>query len=125
MLIQMPLLMALFIVFRTTIEFRGQPFVLWITDLSKPDIVFSLPFNIPVYGDGVAILPLLMGVTLFLTMRMSSATMDKSQKPVMYFMNGFFILLFNSFPSGLNLYYTAYNLMSFIQQQSIKKRLGT
>ena len=55
---------------------------------SKPDIVFSLPFNIPVYGDGVAILPLLMGVTLFLTMRMSSATMDKNQKPVMYFMNG-------------------------------------
>ncbi|SVD43619.1 uncharacterized protein METZ01_LOCUS396473, partial [marine metagenome] len=52
MLIQMPLLMALFIVFRTTIEFRGQPFVLWITDLSKPDIVFSLPFSIPVYGDG-------------------------------------------------------------------------
>jgi len=124
MLIQMPLLMALFIVFRTTIEFRGQPFVFWITDLSKPDIVFSLPFNIPVYGDGVAILPLLMGVTLFLTMRMSSATMDKSQKPIMYFMNGFFILLFNSFPSGLNLYYTTYNLMSFIQQQSIKKRLG-
>ena len=125
MLLQMPLLMALFIVFRSTIEFRGQPFILWITDLSKPDIVFSLPFSIPVYGSGVAVLPLLMGATLFLTMRMSSSTMDKNQKPVMYFMNGFFILLFNSFPSGLNLYYTTYNLMSFIQQQSIKKRLGT
>ncbi len=124
MLLQMPLLMALFIVFRSTIEFRGQPFVLWITDLSKPDIVFSLPFTIPVYGDGIAILPLLMGVTLFLTMRMSSATMDKNQKPIMYFMNGFFILLFNSFPSGLNLYYTAYNLMSFLQQRSIKNKLG-
>ena len=125
MLLQMPLLMALFIVFRSTIEFRGQPFIFWITDLSKPDIVFSLPFTIPVYGSGVAILPLLMGVTLFLTMRMSSATMDKSQKPVMYFMNGFFILLFNSFPSGLNLYYTTYNLMSFLQQRSIKNKLGT
>jgi len=124
MLLQMPLLMALFIVFRSTIEFRGQPFILWITDLSKPDIVFSLPFSIPVYGDGVAILPLLMGATLFLTMRMSSATMDKNQKPVMYFMNGFFILLFNSFPSGLNLYYTTYNLMSFLQQRGIKNRLG-
>ena len=124
MLLQMPLLMALFIVFRTTIEFRGQPFILWITDLSKPDIVFSLPFSIPIYGDGIAILPLLMGLTLFLTMRMSSATMDKSQKPIMYFMNGFFILLFNSFPSGLNLYYTTYNLMSFIQQRSIKNKLG-
>ena len=124
MLLQMPLLMALFIVFRTTIEFRGQPFVFWITDLSKPDIVFSLPFTIPVYGDGIAILPLLMGATLFLTMRMSSATMDKNQKPIMYFMNGFFILLFNSFPSGLNLYYTTYNLMSFLQQRSIKNKLG-
>jgi len=124
MVLQMPLLMALFIVFRTTIEFRGQPFIFWITDLSKPDIVFSLPFSIPIYGSGVAILPLLMGATLFLTMRMSSATMDKSQKPIMYFMNGFFILLFNSFPSGLNLYYTAYNLMSFLQQQGIRKKLS-
>ena len=120
----MPLLMALFIVFRSTIEFRGQPFILWIKDLSKPDIVFHLPFNIPIYGDGVAILPLLMGVTLFLTMRMSSATMDKNQKPVMYFMNVFFILLFNTFPSGLNLYYTAYNVLSFFQQRSIKNKLA-
>ena len=124
-MLQMPLLWALFMVFRTTIEFRGAPFMLWISDLSKPDVVLTLPFSIPIYGDGVAILPLVMGATLLLTMRMSSATMDKSQKPVMYFMNGFFILLFNSFPSGLNLYYTTYNLMSFIQQQSIKKRLGT
>lgn len=124
MLLQMPLLMALFIVFRTTIEFRGQPFILWISDLSKPDIVFSLPFNIPIYGDGVAILPLLMGLTLFLTMKMSSATMDSNQKPVMYIMNGFFILLFNSFPSGLNLYYTTYNLLSFFQQKGIRKKLS-
>ena len=65
--------------------------------------VFTLPFSIPVYGNGVAILPLLMGITLFLTMRMSSATMDKNQKPVMYIMNGFFILLFGLF---LSLYRT-------------------
>ena len=125
MLLQMPLLMALFVVFRSTIEFRGQAFVFWITDLSKPDIIFSLPFNVPIYGDGVAILPLIMGITLFMTMRMSSATMDKSQKPVMYFMNGFFILLFNTFPSGLNLYYTAYNVMSFLQQRGIKSRISS
>ena len=46
--LQMPLLFALFIVFRTTIEFRGAPFVFWINDLSKPDVVFSLPFSIPI-----------------------------------------------------------------------------
>ena len=123
-MLQMPLLWALFMVFRTTIEFRGAPFMLWISDLSKPDVVFTLPFSVPIYGDGVAILPLLMGATLMLTMRMSSATMDKSQKPVMYFMNGFFILLFNTFPSGLNLYYTTYNMLSFFQQRSIKNRLA-
>ena len=122
--LQMPLLWALFMVFRTTIEFRGAPFMLWISDLSKPDVVLTLPFSIPIYGDGVAILPLVMGATLLLTMRMSSATMDKSQKPVMYFMNGFFILLFNTFPSGLNLYYTAYNMLSFFQQRSIKNKLA-
>jgi YidC/Oxa1 family membrane protein insertase len=124
-LLQMPLLWALFIVFRTTIEFRGAPFVLWISDLSKPDVVLDLPFSIPIYGDGVAVLPLIMGATLLLTMRMSSATMDKSQKPVMYFMNGFFVLLFNTFPSGLNLYYTTYNLLSFFQQRSIKNKLAS
>ncbi len=123
-MLQMPLLWALFMVFRTTIEFRGAPFMLWISDLSKPDVVLTLPFSIPIYGDGVAILPLVMGATLLLTMRMSSATMDKSQKPVMYFMNGFFILLFNTFPSGLNLYYTAYNMLSFFQQRSIKNKLA-
>ena len=123
-LIQMPLLWALFIVFRTTIEFRGAPFFFWITDLSKPDVVFYLPFSIPIYGNGVAILPLLMGVTLILTMRMTSATMDKSQKPVMYFMNVFFVLLFNTFPSGLNLYYTAYNILSFFQQRSIRAKIN-
>ncbi len=121
-LLQMPLLWALFIVFRTTIEFRGAPFVFWINDLSKPDVVFTLPFSIPIYGNGVAVLPLVMGATLMLTMRMSSATMDKSQKPVMYFMNGFFVLLFNTFPSGLNLYYTAYNVLSFFQQRSIRSK---
>ena len=123
-LLQMPLLWALFIVFRTTIEFRGAPFILWISDLSKPDVIFNLPFSIPIYGDGVAILPLIMGGTLLLTMRMSSATMDKSQKPVMYFMNGFFILLFNTFPSGLNLYYTTYNILSFFQQRSIRNKFA-
>ncbi len=120
-LIQMPLLWALFVVFRSTIEFRGAPFIFWISDLSKPDYVFSLPFSLPIYGGQVAILPLIMGATLLLTMKMSTATMDKSQKPVMYIMNAFFVLLFNTFPAGLNLYYTVYNFLSFLQQRSIRK----
>lgn len=119
MLLQWPVLMSLFIVFRSTIEFRGQPFIFWIKDLSQPDYIFSLPFAVPLYGSGVAVLPIIMGISMFLTM--SITMQDKSQKPMMYFMNTFFILIFNSFPSGLTLYYTIFNFLSYQQQLSIKK----
>tara|TARA_Y100001970_G_scaffold156805_1_gene191828 strand:+ start:101 stop:1822 length:1722 start_codon:yes stop_codon:yes gene_type:complete len=119
MLLQMPLLWSLFVVFRSTIEFRGANFIFWINDLSQPDILFNLPFRIPLYGDYVALLPILMGISIFMTQKMSMATMDPAQKPFMYIMNGFFILIFNSFPSGLNLYYTVYNLLNFYQQKTI------
>ena len=119
MLLQWPVLMSFFIIFRSTIEFRGQPFIFWIRDLSQPDYIFSLPFSVPLYGSAVAVLPIIMGISMFLTM---SVTMqDKSQKPMMYFMNAFFILMFNSFPSGLTLYYTIFNFLSYQQQLSIKK----
>ena len=117
----MVLLFSLFIVFRSTIEFRGQPFILWISDLSKPDFVLSLPFYIPLYGDAVAVLPILMGITLILTMQMSASKMDPAQKPIMYIMPIFFTLIFNTFPSGLNLYYTCYNVLNYLQQKSINK----
>tara|TARA_Y100000590_G_scaffold418584_1_gene519499 strand:- start:1122 stop:2816 length:1695 start_codon:yes stop_codon:yes gene_type:complete len=120
MLIQMPLLFSLFIVFRSTIEFRGAPFFGWINNLSQPDTIFYLPFNIPIYGNQVAFLPILLGVSMFMTQRLSMATMDKNQKPMMYMMSAFFFLLFNSFPSGLNLYYTVYNLLNYQQQRSLK-----
>ncbi len=122
MLIQMPLLFALFVVFRNTIEFRGAHFIFWIKDLSQPDVIFNLPFSIPIYGNGVAILPIIMGVTMFLQQRQSMATMEKSQRPMMYIMSGFFFLLFNTFPSGLNLYYAVYNFLSFLQQKKIRER---
>ena len=122
MLIQMPLLFSLFVVFRSTIEFRGAPFFWWISNLSQPDTIFHLPFNIPIYGNQVAFLPVVLGVSMFMTQRLSMATMDKSQKPMMYMMSAFFFLLFNSFPSGLNLYYTVYNFLNYFQQKSIKSK---
>ena len=70
-LLQMPLLFALFTVFRSSIELRGAPFMLWISDLSRPDAVFDLGINIPLYGSQVAILPLLMGITMFIQMKMT------------------------------------------------------
>ena len=124
MLLQMPLLFALFMVFRSTIEFRGAPFFWWIKDLSLPDTIFNLPFYIPVYGDQIAFLPILLGVSMFLTQKMSMANMEGGmgqQKYMMYFMSAFFFLIFNSFPSGLNLYYLIYNVLNYLQQKSLKK----
>ena len=63
-----------------------------------------------------------LGISMFMTQRLSMATMDKSQKPMMYIMSAFFFLLFNSFPSGLNLYYTVYNFLNYFQQKSIKAK---
>jgi len=120
MLVQWPILMSFFIVFRSTIEFRGASFFGWINDLSQPDYIFSLPFEIPLYGGAVAVLPILMGISMFLTMRITMQSTDDTQKTFMYFMNGFFILIFNSFPSGLTLYYTIFNFLSYQQQISIK-----
>ena len=121
-LIQMPLLFALFVTFRTTIEFRGEPFLFWIVDLSQPDIILNLPFTIPIYGSHVAVLPLFMGFTMYFQQKFTSATMDSSQKPLMYIMTGFFFLIFNSFPSGLNLYYATSNILNIVQQWNLKKK---
>ena len=120
MLIQWPILMSFFIVFRSTIEFRGASFFGWISDLSQPDYLFALPFEIPLYGGAVAVLPILMGISMFLTMSITMQSTDDTQKTFMYFMNVFFILIFNSFPSGLTLYYTVFNFLSYQQQLSIK-----
>ena len=117
-LLQMPLLFALFTVFRSSIELRGAPFMLWISDLSRPDAVFDLGINIPLYGSQVAILPLLMGITMFIQMKLTPTPQScGQQKFMMYFMNGFFILIFNQFPSGLVLYYTLFNVLTILQQK--------
>jgi len=112
MLIQMPLLFALFQVFRSTIELRGEPFMLWITDLSAPDTLFEIG------GFPINILPLLMGISMLLQQRMTpTAGQAGQQKQMMYFMNIFFIFIFYKFPSGLNLYYTLFNVLTILQQK--------
>ena len=118
LIFQMPLLYGLFITFRSTIEFRQEPFIFWITDLSRPDYVFDLPFTIPLYGAAVAILPLIMGATQFV---MSKRTVtDPNQKMMAYIMPVFMTLIFNQFPSGLTLYYTLYNVWALLEQRLIK-----
>jgi len=133
MLLQMPLLFALFIVFRSTIELRGAPFMLWIDDLSQPDALIPLPFTLPLYGNQISLLPLLMGVSMFVQQKMSATQANPQQKMMTQFMSVFFVVLFNQFPSGLNLYYTLFNVLTILQQkymvnpkevQSVTKKKG-
>lgn len=119
MLLQMPLLFAMFTVFSSTISFRQAPFFGWINDLSLPDTIFTLPFSIPFYGNHVALLPLLMGITMFIQQKMSIT--DPKQKAMIYVMPIMFTLMFNNFPSGLNLYYALFNVLSIIQQKYMTK----
>lgn len=118
MVLQMPLLFALFVVFRTTIELRSEPFIWWIKDLSSPDKILDLPFTIPLYGSHIAFLPILMVISTFIQQRMMSGGIQQPQQKMMqYFMTGFFFLIFNNFPSGLNLYYTLFNVLTIAQQK--------
>ena len=115
LLLQLPILYALFGVFRSTIDLRQAPFIWWITDLSTPDVIFRLPFKIPILGiDIIAGVATLMGVTMFIQQKMT--TTDPKQKALVWMMPILFTLLFYSFPSGLNLYYFVFNLLSIIQQ---------
>ncbi len=116
MLLQLPLLGALFIVFRSTIQLRGASFIPgWINDLSSADTIFTLPFKLPLYGDQFNILPILMAGTMIFQSKMTMQ--DPKQKAMVYIMPIFMLLIFNQFPSGLNLYYTMFNLLTIIQQK--------
>jgi len=126
MLLQMPLLLALFQVFRTTIELRAEPFVWWIKDLSAPDTIIHLPFTVPIYGNQISVLPILMVVSMFIQQRMMApGAQQPQQKTMQYFMTGFFFLMFNSFPSGLNLYYTLFNILTILQQKLVPSTAHT
>ena len=121
LLLQLPILYALYSVFRANIELRQASFVWWITDLSVPDIAVSLPFHIPLFGvkdlSGIA---LIMGVSMFVQQKMT--VKDPRQKMMIWMMPIMMTLIFNSLPSGLNLYYTVFNILAIIQQVFVNKQ---
>ncbi len=118
MFLQMPLLFALYQVFKSTIQLRGAMFIPgWINDLSTSEALFMLPVSLPFYGNEFNLLPVLMAVTMFFQSKMTMQ--DPKQKSMMYIMPIFMLVLFNRFPSGLNLYYTLFNLLTIIQQKYI------
>jgi YidC/Oxa1 family membrane protein insertase len=123
MLLQMPILFALFTFFNVAIEIRNEPFILWITNLSSPDVILKLPFKIPLFGiDQITGLAPLLGITMFFQQKMS--VKDPSQKALVYIMPVMFTLMFMGFSSGLNLYYFMFNLFSIMQQYYINNKSG-
>ena len=117
MLIQMPIFLGLFYMLRTASELRFESF-LWVSDLSLPDTQFV------VGGFPINILPMIMGVTMFLQMSMMpvSPTADPMQQKIFKFLPFIFLIFLYNFSSGLVLYWTVQNILTIIQQKIINSR---
>ena len=127
MLIQLPILIAMFRFFPASIELREQPF-LWADDLSSYDSVLNLPFSIPFYGDHVSLFALLMAVSLFGYSWFSYQQTASSQPQMagmkfmmVYLMPIMMLLWFNSYSSGLCYYYLLSNLFTIAQTLVIRR----
>ena len=129
MLLQFPILIAVFRFFPSSIELRQQPF-LWAEDLSTYDSILDLPFNIPFYGDHVSLFCLLMTVTTFIYTYVNNKQMDttanpqmKGMKIMMYIMPIMFLGIFNSYSAGLSYYYMLANIITFLQMFIFRKMI--
>ncbi len=125
MLLQYPILIALWRFFQSTLVLRGEPF-LWAKDLSAPDVILQLPFAIPAYGNYVSGFTLLMAGSMLATMKLSQPSgnaVTGQQKVLLYMMPLIFLLFFNGFPAGLSLYYLAFNIFSVVQQRIVNKQV--
>jgi len=125
MLLQFPILIAMFRFFPAAFELRQQPF-LWAHDLSSYDSIYNLPFNIPFYGDHVSLFTLLMTIsTIFYTKlnndMMGSTNQMPGMKTMMYLMPIMFLGFFNNYSAGLSYYYLLANLFTFAQMFIIRR----
>jgi YidC/Oxa1 family membrane protein insertase len=129
-LIQIPVFFALYKVLFVTIEMRHAPFFGWIRDLAAPDptSIFNLFGLLPYAVPAVLLLgvwPILMGITMFIQMKLNPEPTDPVQKMVFTWMPVFFTFLLGSFPAGLVIYWTWNNFLSILQQAYIMKKHGT
>lgn len=105
MLLQIPVFIALYHALFFSIELRGAPFMLWITDLSKSDPYF--------------VTPVIMGATMFLQQKLTPSVADPVQQKIFLMMPIVFTFLFITFPSGLVIYWTVNNILTISQQYYI------
>ena len=122
LLLQMPILIAMFRFFPSSIELRQQAF-LWAKDLSSYDSIWTFPnhFTIPMYGDHVSLFALLMTISSIFYTKINDQMMGSQQsqmpgmKTMMYMMPVMFLVWFNDYSSGLSYYYLLANLLTFAQ----------
>ncbi len=127
MLLQMPVFIALYRVYATAFEFRGAPFLGWITDLSEPDALFMLPFTIPLPFtangiDSFNLLPILMGLAMVASTKImptSGPVQNPQQKMMMTLMPVFFSVICYNMASGLNLYILTSTVLGIVQNYFI------
>lgn len=122
MVMQMPILFAMFYFFPGSIELRQESF-LWADDLSTYDSIMTLPFTIPVYGNHVSLFVLLMTAStiLYTWSNNQMTTVQGPMKTVSYMMPLIFLFVLNSFPASLSFYYFVANIITFGQQAIIRK----
>lgn len=119
-LLQLPILIAMFRFFPASIELRQQAF-LWAEDLSTYDSIANLPFNIPFYGDHVSLFTILMTISTLIYTYLNNQMMGTGtqqmpgMKTMMYLMPIMFLGIFNNYSSGLSYYYLLVNLITFAQ----------
>lgn len=133
MLIQFPIFIGLYGLLNKDFSLRGAMFIPgWIPDLSIPETIFTLPFNLPLLGNKIHLLPIIYTVSMILSMKITQSATSSSagNKGMNWFMTYgmsliFFFILYNA-PSGLLLYWTMSNLLSIIQQViTNKKKVAT
>ncbi|MBI5725469.1 MAG: YidC/Oxa1 family insertase periplasmic-domain containing protein [Planctomycetes bacterium] len=132
MLVQMPIWVALWSGIQASVELRHAAFLpVWITDLAAPDAILSWTFHIPLIGNSLNLLPLLLTVAMYLqqklTPQMTAAAMTpeqaSQQKMMKIMLPGMMLLIFYNMPSGLNLYIMASTFVGVIEQYFIRKHI--
>lgn len=130
MLLQFPVLFAMFRFFPASIELRQQKF-LWADDLSAYDSILDLPFNIPLYGDHISLFALLMAASMFIYSKMTSSQMsdDPNMAPMkfmsVWLMPIMMLFICNNLSSALSYYYLLSNLITMLMTWVIKKFVVT
>ncbi len=134
LLIQMPFLIGMFDLLKSTVELRGASFIPgWIDDLTAPDVLFRWKTPIWFFGNEFHLLPILLGVVMFLQQRMmSNAPKDvnlmteqqRQQRMMGNMMTIVFAVMFYNFPSGLNIYWLSSMLLGMLQQWWMQKRMA-